>query len=163
MPPSSLRARSQTFRISATLETTPEQRTKLRFVALAMTSARVVLPQPGGPYKIMFVRRSASMTRRRSLPGPSMWLCPTTSSSVRGRIRAAKGSVSYVSTPLLYHINGHIVHGTHELAPIGFYKFFTIFPLYNLFVHGVFCSRNSGAEDTRCKNNVGPRPYTAKA
>src|SRR5262245_53913991 len=35
--------------------------------------------------------RSASIIRRSSLPGPRKCCCPTKSSSVRGRIRAASG------------------------------------------------------------------------
>ncbi len=37
------------------------------------------------------VSRSASMARRSSLPGPTRCVWPTNSSSVRGRMRTAKG------------------------------------------------------------------------
>ena len=52
-----------------------------------MTLAKVVLPVPGGPWKINEVKRSDSIARRNSLPGARMWACPATSSNERGRIR----------------------------------------------------------------------------
>jgi hypothetical protein len=36
--------------------------------------------------------RSASMARRRSLPGPRIWSCPTYSERSRGRILQASGA-----------------------------------------------------------------------
>ena len=44
-----LRAASRRSRRMATLASTPLVRSKWRRVTLAMTSARVVFPQPGGP------------------------------------------------------------------------------------------------------------------
>ena len=61
------------------------------FVVCAMTLARVVFPVPGGPYKISELSLSARMARRRRVPSPMMCFCPTTSSNVVGRIRAARG------------------------------------------------------------------------
>src|SRR5579871_377345 len=57
-----------------------------------MIWASVDLPLPGGPQKITEVRRSCSIARRKSVPGPTTPSCPENSSSVRGRIRAAKGA-----------------------------------------------------------------------
>ena len=39
------------------------------------------------------VKRSASMARRRSFPSARMCFCPAISSSVCGRMRAARGSL----------------------------------------------------------------------
>lgn len=41
-----------------------------------MMRARVVLPTPGGPQKIMEEMRSLSMSRRRALPSPEQMLLP---------------------------------------------------------------------------------------
>ncbi len=60
-------------------------------VCKAMTCAREVLPQPGGPWKISEPSRSAASSRRNSLSGPRKCSWPTNSSSVRGRMRAASG------------------------------------------------------------------------
>ncbi len=73
-------------------EVTAENGTKCDEVALAMMRARVVLPAPGGPQKISDGTRSAAIARRRKPPSPTTSRCPTTSSSVRGRIRSAKGA-----------------------------------------------------------------------
>ena len=79
-------------RISATLLSTPLRRINFECVISAMTWARVVLPVPGGPEKITEGKRSASMARRRSLPGARICSWPTNSSSERGRIRVASGA-----------------------------------------------------------------------
>ncbi len=70
---------------------TAEKSMKLDLVRWAMILARVVFPTPGGPQKIMEEIRSLSMRRRRTFPGPRRWVCPTYSSSVSGRSRAARG------------------------------------------------------------------------
>ena len=54
--------------------------------------AMVVLPVPGGPHRITDDSRSASMRTRSGLPEPSRCCWPTTSSSDRGRSRAASGA-----------------------------------------------------------------------
>ena len=46
----------------------------------------------GGPQRITDESRSASMSTRRGFPGPSRCCWPTTSSSDRGRSRAASGA-----------------------------------------------------------------------
>src|SRR5579864_123848 len=60
-------------------------------VFLAIRRARVVLPQPGGPQKSMETMSSRSICVRRGLPGASKSSWPRTSSSVRGRMRSARG------------------------------------------------------------------------
>ena len=47
---------------------------------------------PAGPRRSRCVSRSCSTRRRSGLPGPTRWSWPTTSSSVRGRSRAASGA-----------------------------------------------------------------------
>jgi hypothetical protein len=61
-------------------------------VAAAMMWASEVLPVPAGPHRITERSSSASIRARRALWGPSTWPWPTNSSSVRGRIRAARGA-----------------------------------------------------------------------
>ena len=85
-------AAAMTRRISATLLSTPLIRTNFAWVISAMTRASVVLPLPGGPEKITDGKRSASMARRKSFPGPRMCSWPTNSSRESGRIRVASGA-----------------------------------------------------------------------
>ena len=63
-------------------------------VRRAITRAKVVLPTPGGPQKIIEGVRSASIMERRALPDPIWCDWPTTSSREVGRIRSARGRVS---------------------------------------------------------------------
>ncbi|MPN04877.1 hypothetical protein SDC9_152125 [bioreactor metagenome] len=79
-------------RMSATVEVTPERRMKAASVVEAINSAKLVLPTPGGPERMIALKLSASTARRRSLPGARMCFCPQYSSKVRGRIRAASGA-----------------------------------------------------------------------
>ena len=65
---------------------------KTALVRRAMISARLLFPEPGGPWKIQEGIWSRSMAVRSEDPGASSRACPTISSSVRGRIRAAKGT-----------------------------------------------------------------------
>ncbi len=59
----------------------------------ARTRAKVVLPLPGGPQKIIEEkRRLAFMARQRMRPSPTRCPWPTNSLSSRGRSRAANGS-----------------------------------------------------------------------
>src|SRR6185312_16192687 len=53
---------------------------------------------PGGPYKITDGRRSASIARRKSLPGARICSWPTNSSSERGRIRVASGAALFADS-----------------------------------------------------------------
>ena len=80
--------------MSFTLPVTAEKFTKFAFVRCAMMFASVVFPTPGGPQKIMEGTASASIMRRSGRPGASSCACPTNSSSVSGRMRAASGRVS---------------------------------------------------------------------
>ena len=61
-------------------------------VAAAITRASVVFPVPGGPQKISDGTWSVSIASRKSVLGPRMCCCPSTSSTVRGRIRSASGT-----------------------------------------------------------------------
>ena len=54
--------------------------------------ASVVLPLPGGPQKIIDGTWSLSMRRRSMRSSPTRCSCPTNSSKLRGRIRAASGA-----------------------------------------------------------------------
>ena len=81
-------------RMSATVEVTPESRTNAASVVNAMSSARLVLPTPGGPKRMIELKLPESTARRNSLPGARICFCPQYSSSERGRIRAASGASS---------------------------------------------------------------------
>ena len=70
---------------------------KLDWVRPAIMRARVVLPTPGGPQKIMEGTRSWSIICRRTLPSPSKCRWPTNSSRVRGRIRVASGVSAWLA------------------------------------------------------------------
>src|SRR5579863_4141476 len=61
------------------------------FVRRAITRARVVLPQPGGPQKSIETMSSRSICVRSGFPGARSSSWPTTSSRVRGRMRSARG------------------------------------------------------------------------
>src|SRR2546429_1130337 len=54
--------------------------------------ASVVFPEPGGPQKMHEATSPRRISSPRALPGPSSCSWPRNSSSVRGRIRAARGS-----------------------------------------------------------------------
>ena len=71
-----------------------------------MICAKVVLPTPGGPHKIMEAGRPASIILRIMPFGPTRWSCPTYSSSVLGRKRSAKGFdiTYYLSANLGYSL-----------------------------------------------------------
>src|SRR5689334_18603727 len=51
----------------------------------------VVLPEPGGPHRIIECRRCAATISDSSLPGPRRCSWPTTSSRLCGRILSASG------------------------------------------------------------------------
>ena len=87
-------ARFMTSRISLMPLVTAEKSMNLARVWAAMTRASVVLPTPGGPQNTIEGTWSASIMRRSTLPGPMRWDWPATSSSVRGRMRAASGAVA---------------------------------------------------------------------
>ena len=68
---SRLAAACNTRRRSATLDSTPFNRSNRQRVRAAINCANDVFPVPGGPYRINDCTRSASMARRSSNPGPS--------------------------------------------------------------------------------------------
>ena len=86
------RARSMTSRTSLTPAVTADSCSKALAVVPATARASVVLPVPGGPHSSTEDSRSCSTSRRSGRPGPSSCGCPTTSSIVRGRSRAASGA-----------------------------------------------------------------------
>ena len=97
--PSRSLARSTTSRTSFTPALTALIGSNALSVAPAMSRAIVVLPVPGGPQRITEERRSPSISARSGRPGASRSRWPTTSSSVRGRSRAASGG--FGGQPLL--------------------------------------------------------------
>ena len=60
-------------------------------VFAAIICARVVLPTPGGPQKIMEDTLSRSIRLRSTFPSPTRCCCPTNSSKFLGLILAASG------------------------------------------------------------------------
>ena len=84
-------AAAMTSLISLIPERTALNWTKCALVISATMRARVVLPVPGGPHRMIDCRMSRSIASRRGLPGARMCSWPTTSSSVRGRRRSARG------------------------------------------------------------------------
>ena len=66
-------ARSATSRMSFTPAVTAESGSNARLVAPAMSRASVVLPVPGGPYRITDDSRSVSIRLRSGALGPSRW------------------------------------------------------------------------------------------
>ena len=89
-------ASSITARTSFTPAEIADSCTKRRPPEFARACAIVVLPVPGGPQRITEVPAesapSAAARRCSGEPGRSRCRCPTTSSSARGRILAARGA-----------------------------------------------------------------------
>ena len=87
---------SMTARTSFTPAVIAESSTNLRPGARAITCARVVLPVPGGPYRITEDGPAgpafSPASTRRGEPGVSRCSWPRTSSMVRGRMRTARGA-----------------------------------------------------------------------
>jgi hypothetical protein len=86
------RAPAMTSRTSLTPAETAEISMNRRLVCRLMSEAMVVLPVPGGPHSSRVSGWSASMTWRSGDPAASRCSWPTSSSSVRGRIRTASGA-----------------------------------------------------------------------
>ena len=63
--------------------------------------AMVVLPVPGGPHSSTDIGWSPSIRRRSGEPSTSRWSWPTSSSSVRGRIRTASGLPAWAGSARL--------------------------------------------------------------
>ena len=81
-----------TVRISLMPDRTALKAMKCARVAVAMSRARVVLPVPGGPHRMIDCSLSSWMAFRSGRPGPISASWPTNSSSVRGRMRSASGA-----------------------------------------------------------------------
>ena len=87
-------AASISRRKSDTVPPIADTSTKVARVDSAMTWASDVLPVPAGPKRMTELNVSFSMAARSQLPSPTASVCPTTSSSVRGRMRTASGATS---------------------------------------------------------------------
>ena len=91
---SSARAASIAARTSFTPAETADTSTKRRSVCWLRIAAIVVLPVPGGPHSSSDMDWSPSTSWRSGEPGARSWSWPTSSSSVRGRIRTASGAAA---------------------------------------------------------------------
>ena len=89
-----VRAASTAARMSLMPARTAEIPMKSAAVAFAASRARVVLPEPGGPHRIIEWMRPPSRARRSGLPSPTKCPCPANSASERGRSRSASGVCS---------------------------------------------------------------------
>src|SRR5687767_10166384 len=78
-------------RIRGTPSVTAENGTNSLSVYRAIRRPIVVLPEPGGPQNTIELIAPFSIESRSGLPSPRRCCWPTTSSSDRGRIRAARG------------------------------------------------------------------------
>ena len=65
--------------------------------AFAESRAKVVLPTPGGPHKIMECGLPEANARLSGLPRANKWVCPITSSIVFGRNASANGGGGVLS------------------------------------------------------------------
>ena len=101
LPPraSSARAASIAARTSLTPAATAETSTNRRLVCWLRIEAMVVLPVPGGPHSSSDIDWSPSISWRSGEPAARSCCCPTSSSSVRGRIRTASGAEACVLAP----------------------------------------------------------------
>jgi hypothetical protein len=86
------KALSTASRMSLTPPNTAEILRNWASKACAISRAKVVLPTPGGPHKIMECGWPDSKATRKGCPSPNRWSCPITSSSDWGRRRSAKGA-----------------------------------------------------------------------
>ena len=81
-------------RTRGTPSVTAENGTNSRSVNCATRWPNVVLPLPGGPHRMSEPTVPRSIDSRNGFPGPSTAACPTNSSSVFGRMRAASGALA---------------------------------------------------------------------
>src|SRR5699024_10165973 len=84
-------ASSTASRISLTPDNTADRVIKCASLTCASKRAKVVLPTPGGPHKIIEWNARCSKARRSGLPAAKICCCPTYSSKVLARKRAASG------------------------------------------------------------------------
>ncbi len=94
---SSARAASMAARTSLTPAETAETSTKRRSVCWLRIAAIVVLPVPGGPHSSSDMDWSPSTSWRSGDPGARSCSWPTSSSSVRGRMRTASGAAAWLA------------------------------------------------------------------
>src|SRR2546421_10192562 len=80
------------LRTSATVPEPAESVTNRALLAEATMPASEVFPVPAGPQSTMEPRRSAEISDRRGPAGPTRCDCPTRSSRLWGRMRAARGA-----------------------------------------------------------------------
>src|SRR5438105_1754512 len=85
-------ARAMESRISLTPDSTAERAMKSALNASAINRAKVVLPTPGGPHRIIECGLPVANATASGLPGARRWRCPMTSPTVRGRNRSASGA-----------------------------------------------------------------------
>ena len=90
--PSRCCADARASRTSFTPAAVAESVTRCLEVVAANRRANVVLPVPSGPHRIAEQTRSASASARSAAPCPTRCSRPNTSSSERGRSRAANGA-----------------------------------------------------------------------
>ena len=91
---SSARAASIAARTSFTPAETADTSTKRRSVCWLRIAAIVVFPVPGGPHSSSDMDWSPSTSCRSGEPGARSCSWPTSSSSVRGRMRTASGAAA---------------------------------------------------------------------
>ena len=111
-----------TARTSFTPAVIAESSTNLRPGARAITCARVVLPVPGGPYRITEDGPAgpafSPANTRRGEPGVSRCSWPRTSSIVRGRMRTARGARDADRAEYARDAEGREEAGSSAGAPI---------------------------------------------
>src|SRR4051812_40953880 len=129
--------------ISLMPDITAENSTKLALVDSAMILASVVFPTPGGPQKIMEPESSRSICTPSGLPGPMRCSWPTYSSSVRGRMRSAKGAVPAMWRAPLDEVMGSSGVPSNRLMPGSF-----------CFESGVPLARSFIQQNTHCDSRV---------
>src|SRR5271170_4653223 len=91
-------ARATASRMSLTPASTAERAMKSALNAAAISRARVVLPEPGGPQRIIECSLPDANATASGLPTASRWRCPTTASIVVGRNRSASGVAGLATT-----------------------------------------------------------------
>src|SRR6202158_5329937 len=85
-------ARAMESRMSLTPDSTADKAIKSALNASAINRARVVLPTPGGPQRIIECGLPVANATASGLPGASRWRCPMTSATFLGRKRSASGA-----------------------------------------------------------------------
>src|SRR5271170_1784687 len=91
-------ARATASRMSLTPASTAERAMKSALNAAAINRARVVLPEPGGPQRIIECSLPDANATASGLPTASRWRFPTTASIVVGRNRSASGVAGLATT-----------------------------------------------------------------